>query len=69
MFLATPIAPGSLWTPPVACGPAGMIAVRLLGEEKYPADNLQNHDAYCRKVRYRLIPMFGSQGGPPWQLH
>lgn len=56
LFLATPVALGSLWTFPVAFGLVGMIAVRLLEEEKYLVRTLLGYDSYCRKVRYRLIP-------------
>ncbi len=55
-FLATPLALGSLWALPPAVLLGGGVVVRLLGEERYLSENLSGYDAYCRKVRYRLIP-------------
>jgi protein-S-isoprenylcysteine O-methyltransferase Ste14 len=56
MFLATPVALGSFWALPPAFCLVGMIAIRLLEEEKYLTKNLCGYDAYRHKVRYRLIP-------------
>lgn len=55
-FMATPFALGSLWTLPFAVALSVVIAIRLLDEERYLRANLPGYDAYCRKVRSRLIP-------------
>lgn len=57
MLLATPLALGSLWGLPIAVAITAAIVVRLLDEERYLSANLPGYDAYCREVRYRLIPM------------
>jgi|SRR5579872_1119786 len=57
MLLATPLALGSLWGLPIAVAITAAIIVRLLDEERYLSANLPGYDAYCRKVRHRLIPM------------
>jgi protein-S-isoprenylcysteine O-methyltransferase Ste14 len=56
MILATPLALGSLWASVCAVLLCGMIAVRLLDEERYLSRNLPGYEEYCRTVRYRLIP-------------
>ena len=56
MILATPLALGSLWAFVCAVLPCGMIAARLLDEERYLSRNLPGYEGYCQKVRYRLIP-------------
>jgi len=56
MFLATPLALGSLWALGFALTLCSVIVARLLDEERYLSRNLAGYDAYCRKVRYRLIP-------------
>lgn len=56
VFLATPFALGSLWALLPALLLFGVIAARLLDEERYLSQNLPGYDAYLRKVRYRLIP-------------
>ena len=56
MILATPLALGSLWAFVWAVLLCGIIAVRLLDEERYLSKNLPGYEGYCRKVRYRLIP-------------
>lgn len=57
LLLATPLALGSLWALPVAVAINIGIVVRLLDEERYLSANLPGYEAYCREVRYRLIPM------------
>lgn len=57
LLLATPLALGSLWGLPVAIAITLAIVIRLLDEERYLSVNLPGYDAYCREVRYRLIPM------------
>ena len=55
-FLATPLALGSLWALLPAILLCAVVVVRLLDEEQHLSENLPGYDAYCRKVRYRLIP-------------
>ena len=55
MILATPLALGSLWAFVCAALLCGVIAARLLDEERYLSKNLPGYEEYCRKVRYRLI--------------
>ncbi len=57
LLLATPLALGSLWATPVAVAITIGIIVRLLDEERYLSANLPGYEAYCREVRYRLIPL------------
>jgi protein-S-isoprenylcysteine O-methyltransferase Ste14 len=57
MLLATPLALGSFWALPIGVALTGAIVVRLLDEERYLTTNLPGYDAYCREVRYRLLPM------------
>jgi protein-S-isoprenylcysteine O-methyltransferase Ste14 len=56
MLLFTPLALGSFWGllafPPILAA----VMVRIVGEEKYLAKNLQGYEDYRRKVRYRLVP-------------
>ena len=37
--------------------PIGILALRILVEEKFLRRELQGYDAYTKKVRYRLIPL------------
>ena len=53
MILATL---GSLWAFVCAVLLCGIIAARLLDEERYLSRNLPGYEGYCQKVRYRLIP-------------
>jgi protein-S-isoprenylcysteine O-methyltransferase Ste14 len=55
--LATPLALGSLCALLAAVPLCGAIVVRLLDEERFLSANLPGYDAYCRTVRYRLVPM------------
>jgi protein-S-isoprenylcysteine O-methyltransferase Ste14 len=56
IILATPLALGSLWAFVCAMLLCGVIAARLLDEERYLSKNLPGYEQYCRKVRYRLLP-------------
>ena len=56
MILATPLALGSHWAFVSAVLLCGIIAARLLDEERHLSKNLPGYEGYCRKVRYRLIP-------------
>jgi len=40
----------------LALVPAGLLAVRILVEERFLKRKLPGYDAYMRRVRYRLIP-------------
>lgn len=56
-LLATPLALGSPWGLLVGIALCGVIVARLLDEERFLSAHLPGYDAYCRKVRYRLVPM------------
>jgi protein-S-isoprenylcysteine O-methyltransferase Ste14 len=57
IFLATPVALGSLWALLAAVPLCGTMVLRLLDEERFLSANLPGYDAYCREVRYRLLPL------------
>jgi protein-S-isoprenylcysteine O-methyltransferase Ste14 len=56
LIVATPFALGSLWALVPAILLIGVVAARLLEEERYLRANLAGYGEYCDKVRYRLIP-------------
>jgi protein-S-isoprenylcysteine O-methyltransferase Ste14 len=56
MFLATPLALGSIWALVCAVPLCGVLAARLLDEEQLMLRSLAGYRAYCQSVRYRLIP-------------
>jgi len=56
MLFFTPLALGSFWGLLAAFPMLAAIALRLLGEERFLAENLPGYDKYRQKVRYRLIP-------------
>jgi len=56
MLLFTPLALGSFWALLAVLPLFGVIAFRLLGEEKFLAKNLSGYAEYCRKTPYRLVP-------------
>lgn len=56
LLLATPIALGSWVALPLVIPMIFVIAVRLLDEEKFLAQQLAGYAEYCRKVRYHLLP-------------
>lgn len=56
LFLATPLALGSLWAVPAAIALCIVIGIRLFDEERYLKTNLPGYDAYCQKVKSHLIP-------------
>jgi protein-S-isoprenylcysteine O-methyltransferase Ste14 len=55
-FLATPLALGSWWALLAAVPLTGMLAVRIIDEERLLRESLPGYREYCQKVRYRLIP-------------
>jgi protein-S-isoprenylcysteine O-methyltransferase Ste14 len=56
LLLFTPLALGSWVALPFCLPLIGVIIARLLEEEKFLSANLDGYAAYCRKVRYRLVP-------------
>lgn len=56
LFLFGPLALGSFWA--ITTLPLMLLVLmfRCLDEEKVLISELQGYEAYCRKVRYRLIP-------------
>jgi protein-S-isoprenylcysteine O-methyltransferase Ste14 len=55
-FLATPFALGAPWALVPAVLLSASLVVRLLDEERHLRESLPGYDAYCRDVRWRLIP-------------
>lgn len=56
MFLFTPIALGSFWALIPIIPVCVIIILRALNEEEVLRRDLPGYDAYCEKVRYRLVP-------------
>ena len=56
LLLFTPLALGSLVAVPFVLPMILIIAVRLVNEEKFLRENLKGYSAYCRQVRYHLLP-------------
>lgn len=56
LFLATPVALGSLWAIVPATLLIAAIVVRLIDEERFLSVNLPGYPAYRERVRSRLIP-------------
>jgi protein-S-isoprenylcysteine O-methyltransferase Ste14 len=56
LLAATPLALASWWGLALVLPMVGVIAARLVDEERYLARNLSGYDAYRAKVRARLIP-------------
>ncbi len=56
LFLGTPPALGSQWGSLLVPPLFGILAARLLDEERYLSIHLSGYQEYCRRVRYRLIP-------------
>jgi len=56
MLLGTPLALGSWWGVLMLVPMALDIALRIRYEEQFLVANLAGYAAYCRKIRYRLIP-------------
>jgi protein-S-isoprenylcysteine O-methyltransferase Ste14 len=57
MLGGTPLALGSWWGIVMFILITTVIIWRLLNEEKFLSINLPGYEAYCRKVRYRLMPL------------
>ena len=56
MLTFTPIALGSFWGLLAVLPMFLVIALRLLDEEKFLAENLPGYSQYREKTRYRLVP-------------
>ncbi len=56
MFLGGPLLLGSVCGLLVALATIGFLVLRIFGEEKLLARDLEGYRAYCEKVRYRLLP-------------
>ena len=56
LFLATPVALGSLWAWLPATALVASVVARLIDEERYLIVHLAGYDEYRRRVRFRLIP-------------
>jgi protein-S-isoprenylcysteine O-methyltransferase Ste14 len=56
MLVATPLALGSLWGLLFVIPLWAMLVARTLDEERLLASDLPGYDAYCRAVRWRLVP-------------
>ncbi|MFC1700366.1 methyltransferase family protein [Patescibacteria group bacterium] len=56
MFLFMPLALGSFWAMLFFAPICAIIILRILNEEEVLRKGLPGYTAYCKKVRYRLIP-------------
>jgi protein-S-isoprenylcysteine O-methyltransferase Ste14 len=55
IFMGTPLALGSYWGLLTLGATVPALIWRLLDEERFLAEGLSGYEAYCRKVRWRLI--------------
>lgn len=56
LVVFTPLALGSYWTLLLVVPLVGVLAWRLLDEERFLRHNLPGYAEYCERTRYRLIP-------------
>ncbi len=56
LFLFMPLALGSFWAILPSIPICIAILIRILNEEEVLKRDLPGYEAYCKKVRYRLIP-------------
>ncbi len=56
MYLLGPLALGSYWAVLIALPLVWVLVARIQGEEEVLRRDLPGYDAYCAKVRYRLLP-------------
>ena len=56
LFLMIPVILGSWWGLLVFAFYPGIILVRLKDEEELLRRELEGYEAYCRKVKYRILP-------------
>ncbi len=57
LMIFTPLALGSYWTLLVLVPTIPVMVWRILDEERFLTRNLQGYAEYCRRVRYRLVPL------------
>ena len=57
MFLATPIALGSYWAFPIFLLLVPLLVARILNEEEVLKRDLKGYIEYCKKTKYRLLPL------------
>jgi protein-S-isoprenylcysteine O-methyltransferase Ste14 len=57
LFLATPLALGSVWGLIMTIPLVAALIARLMDEEHYLVAHLPGYNAYRRQVRYRLVPL------------
>lgn len=56
VFVGGPLLLGSVWGLLVGLAAVGLLILRILGEEKLLARDLEGYRAYRERVRYRLMP-------------
>jgi protein-S-isoprenylcysteine O-methyltransferase Ste14 len=56
LLAATPLALGSLAALPFFFALVGVLVARIIDEEEFLSAELLGYRAYCREVRYRLVP-------------
>jgi len=56
LFVAIPLALGSLWALIPAAALSALIVVRTCLEDKVLHAELEGYEAYAERVRYRLVP-------------
>ncbi len=56
MFVGAPLLLGSVCGLLLALATIGVLVLRIFGEEKLLARDLEGYAGYCEKVRYRLLP-------------
>jgi protein-S-isoprenylcysteine O-methyltransferase Ste14 len=56
MFVGAPLLLGSAWGLLFGLALVGLLAARIVGEERLLARELEGYEAYREKVRYRLVP-------------
>lgn len=56
LTICVPLALGSYWSLLLLVPTIPVLAWRLLDEERLLKRNLPGYEAYCRRVRYRLVP-------------
>jgi protein-S-isoprenylcysteine O-methyltransferase Ste14 len=57
IYIATPLALGSYWALPIALLLIPLFIFRILNEEETLRRDLPGYTEYCKKTRYRLIPL------------
>ncbi len=56
LYGATPLALGSYWAFPLFALMLPLLIIRIISEEELLRRELKGYAAYCKKVRYRLVP-------------